>query len=256
MTGYALITGAASGMGREYALQLARRDWGIVAVDRDEEGLRKLGAEIAAPAYIPVTLDLAEPDAAAKVRAAFEKAAPGGELRILVNNAGMLFTTPIAETAPEKLRAMMMVHCVTPLLLCREFLPSMPRGSHILNVSSVCAWMQWPVIGMYGNTKRFVMDYSRSLRIECRPAGVGVTTAIFGSVDTPLFGFSPKARRTMHRLGVMISPEKAVEGALRAMFKGRRRYFPGLGNRLIVPILPLLSDSLLLRLWRRYGKFF
>ena len=285
MMEYALITGAASGMGRQYALQLARKGWGIAAVDRDAEGLRTLGEELAktdlpepaaspvpaaqpaspapavpaetlaAPAYIPIVADLAEDGAAAKVCLAFEKATGGGTLRILVNNAGMLFTTPVAETPPEKLRAMMMVHCVTPLLLCREFIPLMPQGSHILNVSSICAWMSWPVIGMYGNTKRFVKGFSRSLRMELRQAAISVTTALFGAVDTQMFAFSPKTRRTLRRLGLMISPERAVSGALRAMLKGRRQYFPGLGNRLLVPVLPLLPDSLLLALWRRYGKY-
>ena len=259
MTEYALVTGAASGMGRQYALKLHGMGFGIVAVDRDAEGLGHLAEETgAAPALIPVVQDLSEEGAAESVREAFRKAAgPDAVLRILVNNAGMLFTSKIADTPPERLRAMMMVHCVTPLLLCREFIPEMEAsgGGYILNISSVCAWMDWPAIGMYGNTKRFVKGYSRSLRIETRGTGVSVTTAIFGAVDTPLFGFSERTRRILRRAGIMISPETAVRKALDAMLKKRARCFPGLVNRIMVPFLPLLGDALLEHLLRRYGKY-
>ena len=259
MTEFALVTGAASGMGRQYAMKLHEMGFGIVAVDRDSDGLGRLSEMMGkSPAFIPVTQDLSAEGAAEAVREAFRKAAgPDAVLRILVNNAGMLFTSKIADTPPGRLRSMMMVHCVTPLLLCRLFLPEMGAagGGYILNVSSICAWMDWPAIGMYGNTKRFVKGYSRSLRIETRGTGVSVTTAIFGAVDTPLFGFSERTRRILRGAGIMISPEKAVRKALDAMLKKRARCFPGLVNRIMVPLLPLLPDALLAHLLRRYGKY-
>ena len=269
---FALITGAASGMGRIYALRLSEAGFGVVAVDRDREGLERLRGEVASaggcpvkaghdgvakPAIIPIVQDLSEPDAAAKVRRAFEEAAPDGTVAVLINNAGFIFTTEITATDPAKLQAMMAVHCTTPLLLCREFVPGMKAAGrgYVLNISSVCAWMDWPAIGMYGNTKRFVKGYSRSLRLECRESGVSVTTAIFGAVDTPLFGFSEKTRRWMRRLGLMITPEKAVDKALRGMFRRRARVIPGFGNRLLIPLLPVLGDRLISRAYRKFGKY-
>ena len=268
---FALITGAASGMGRIYALRLSEAGYGVVAVDRDREGLERLRKEIAAspafrgraetvpgaPALIPIRQDLSEPDAAAKVRRAFEEVAPDGTVAVLINNAGFILTTEITATDPAKLQAMMAVHCTTPLLLCREFVPGMKAAGrgYVLNISSVCAWMDWPAIGMYGNTKRFVKGYSRSLRLEGRGSGVSVTTAIFGAVDTPLFGFSEKTRRWMRRLGLMITPEKAVDKALQGMFRRRARVIPGFGNRLLIPLLPLLGDCLISRAYRRFGKY-
>ena len=253
---FALITGAASGMGRIYALRLSEAGFGVVAVDRDREGLERLQGEIGA-AFIPIVQDLSEPDAASKVQQAFEEAALDGTVAVLINNAGFIFTTEIAATDPAKLLAMMAVHCTTPLLLCRGFVPRMKAAGrgYVLNISSVCAWMDWPAIGMYGNTKRFVKGYSRSLRLECRGSGVSVTTAIFGAVDTPLFGFSDKTRRWMRRLGLMITPEKAVDRALRGMFRRRARVTPGFGNRLLIPLLPLLGDCLISRAYRRFGKY-
>lgn len=256
---FALITGAASGMGRIYVLRLAAAGYGIAAVDRDREGLERLEkdlSEVGAGAFVPIVQDLSEADAAAKVHRALVEAAPGVAVSVLVNNAGFIFTTEISSTDPAKLQAMMAVHCTTPLLLCREFVPEMMAAGrgYVLNISSVCAWMDWPMIGMYGNTKRFVKGYSRSLRLECRGSGVSVTTAIFGAVDTPLFGFSEKTRRWLRRLGFMITPERAVDKALMGMFRRHARVLPGFGNRLLIPLLPLLGDGVISRAYRRFGK--
>lgn len=247
---YAVITGAASGMGREYAKQLTERGFGVVAVDINAAGLEALAAEF--PSVVPFSIDLTREDAASQV-GLFTRG-QGLEVSLLINNAGMIFTSEIAETEPARLRAMMMLHCVTPLMLCREYLPEMTaRGSgRILNVSSICSWMHWPAIGMYGNTKNFVRNYSRSLRIECRSTGVSVTTAIFGAVDTPLFGFSEKTRRKMHRWGLMISPEDAVKKALAATLQGRKKIIPGFLNK-ISPAVAILSDRTLARLYKRFG---
>lgn len=73
---------------------------------------------------------------------------------------------------------------------------------------------------------------------------------------TPLFGFPDKAVRWMKRLGVMISPEKAVDRALVAMFRRRSRVVPGFGNKLAIPLLPLVPDCLLRAAVRKFGKYF
>lgn len=250
---YALVTGAASGMGRIYALRLSAMGYGVVAVDICQDKLDALVQELGEK-VIPICLDLSATTAAAQI------AALTGDLavEVLVNNAGMISVASTVDIPQDRLAAMMALHCTTPLLLCREFVPRMQAAGcgYVLNVSSICAWMDWPLIGMYGNTKRFVKGYSRSLRIECAGTGVSVTTALFGAVDTPLFGFPEKAVRRMLRLGVMISPEKATDKALGAMFRRRRRVVPGLGNKLAIPLLPLVPDCLLRAAVRKFGKFF
>ena len=105
--------------------------------------------------------------------------------------------------------------------------------------------MSWPGIGMYGNTKRFVRDYSRELRIECQKTGVSITNAYFGAVDTPLIPLKDSLRKLARGLMVMITPEKAVERALRATFKRRRGTMPGFLNKLFWPFIVILPDCLL-----------
>ena len=135
----------------------------------------------------------------------------------------------------------------TPLMLCRKYVGPMKerKCGYILNISSLAAWMSWPGIGMYGNTKRFVRDYSRELRIECQKTGVSVTNAYFGAVDTPLIPIKPSLKKLARGLTVMISPEKAVKRALRATFHRRRGTMPGLLNKIFWPFIVILPDFLL-----------
>ena len=255
---YAIVTGAASGMGRCYAIQLAGMGYGLVLVDINGEAAEelsvKLNKEYGIQAHA-VCLDLTRADAAEQIIS--KCMGNGWRVEILINNAGMLITTPIEETAPDKLQGIIALHCTTPLLLCRGFVPMMKeqgRG-YILNISSVTAWMDWPVIGMYGCTKRFVKGYSRALRIECMGTPVSVTTAIFGAVDTPLLHHLPlRLRKLMLRWGFMLSPEEATRLALKGMFRRKSQVIPCLSDRLVTLLCPLLPSRLLHALTKKYAK--
>jgi short-subunit dehydrogenase len=246
---YALVTGAASGMGRIYCKELALTGYNVVMVDINASGLEETGKmvkEVAPEANVlTVVQDLSVMDAADKVFEATEAA--GCEVEVLVNNAGVMYCQGIAETSERMLKLIMMVHMNTPLMLCRKYVGAMKeRGcGYILNISSLAAWMTWPGIGMYGNTKAFVRNYSRELRIECQKTGVSVTNAHFGAVDTPLVPLKPSLRKLARGLAVMISPEKAVRRALRATFRRRRGTMPGLVNKIFFPFIVILPDCLL-----------
>ena len=263
---WALITGAASGMGRVYARRLAVMGYDLVLVDINGKGLEEteeiVKAEVAGSAKVPVPFkddfkvlqivqDLSQVNAADMI---FEQTeAAGCEVEVLVNNAGVMYCQGIAETSERMLKLIMMVHMNTPLLLCRKYVvPMKERGNgYILNISSLAECMSWPGIGMYGATKRFVKDYSRELRIECQKTGVSVTNAYFGAVDTPLVPLKDSLRRLARALAVMITPEKAVERALKATFRRRRGVMPGLLNHIFRPICLILPDCLLGWIYRK-----
>lgn len=253
---YALITGAASGMGRIYAQRLAQRGYSLVLVDINASGLEGTEAIVRNMAgdhvrILSVVQDLSVPDAADRIYAVTE--AEGCEVEVLVNNAGVMYCQGIAETSERMLRLIMMVHMNTPLMLCRKYVGSMKeRGcGYILNISSLAAWMIWPGIGMYGHTKRFVRNYSRELRIECQKTGVSVTNAYFGAVDTPLVPLKDSLRKLARALTVMISPEKAVDKALKATFRRRKGVMPGLLNKLFLPLIIIMPDSILGWIYRK-----
>ena len=263
---YALVTGAASGMGRIYSLRLAEKGYNVILVDINAKGLEetesmikaaiesseKISAEHkAAFKVMPLVQDLSVMDVADQI---FEKTeAAGCQVEVLVNNAGVMYCQGIAETSEMMLKLIMMVHMNTPLMLCRKYVNGMKeRGcGYILNISSLAAWMSWPGIGMYGNTKRFVRDYSRELRIECQKTGVSVTNAYFGAVDTPLIHLKDSLRKLARNLTVMITPEKAVKRALNATFGRRKGTMPGLLNKLFWPLIVILPDCLLGWVYRK-----
>ena len=263
---YALVTGAASGMGRIYSLQLAQRGYNIIMVDINAAGLqeteRMVKAEIEASTeipsdrkgafrMIPIVQDLSVSDAADKIFAATEAA--GCVVEVLVNNAGVMYCQGIAETSERMLNIIMMVHMYTPLMLCRKYVIGMKerKCGYIINISSLAAWMIWPGIGMYAHTKRFVRNYTRELRIECQKTGVSVTNAYFGAVDTPLIPLKDSLRRLARALAVMIRPETAVKKALNATFRRRKGTMPGLLNKIFLPFILIMPDCLLGWIYRK-----
>lgn len=267
---YALVTGAASGMGRLYTIRLATMGYNVIPVDINKEGLDQTcsmakdavmaleGLDTDARGrfrMLPLVQDLSLREAAEQVYQKTE--AEGCKVEVLVNNAGIMYCKGIAETAERKLELIMAVHMTTPLMLCRKYVNGMKeRGcGYILNISSLAAWMSWPGIGMYGNTKRFVKDYSRELRIECQKTGVSVTNAYFGAVDTPLVPLRDDLRKLARGLTVMIRPEKAVSRALRATFNRRRGVMPGLVNWIFLPFIIILPDCLLGWIYRKVKKY-
>lgn len=263
---WALVTGAASGMGRVYARELALMGYNVVAVDINaaklEETADIVKAEVNSSDKVPVPFkdafkifplvqDLSSADAADRVYEQTEAA--GCEVEVLVNNAGVMYCQGIAETSERMLKLIMMVHMTTPLMLCRKYVGAMKeRGcGYILNISSLASWMMWPGIGMYGATKRFVKDYSRELRIECQKTGVSVTNAYFGAVDTPLIPLKDNLRRLARNLAVMIDPQKAVDCALKATFRRRKGVMPGLLNKIFKPLCIIMPDCLLGWVYRK-----
>ena len=249
---YALVTGAASGMGRIYARRLAQRGYNLVLVDINAAGLDETASMIGEEVKVlSIVQDLSLMDAADRIyeRTEAEKC----EVEVLVNNAGVMFCQGLAETSEKMLNVIMMVHMNTPLMLCRKYVGAMKeRGcGYILNISSLAAWMIWPGIGMYGCTKRFVRHYSRELRTECRNTGVSVTNAYFGAVDTPLVPLKESLRKLARILAVMIRPEKAVDRALKATFRRRRGVMPGLLNKIFLPLIVIVPDCLLAWIYRK-----
>lgn len=263
---WALITGAASGMGRVYAQRLAAKGYNLVLVDINAAGLEETESIVrkdieqldGIPAQcrsslrvVRITQDLSQMNAADLI---FEQTQTAGcEVEVLVNNAGVMYCQGIAETSERMLKIIMMVHMNTPMLLCRKYVvPMKERGcGYILNISSLAECMSWPGIGMYGATKRFVKDYSRELRIECQKTGVSVTNAYFGAVDTPLIPLKESLRKLARGLAVMIRPEKAVDRALNATFRRRSGVMPGVLNHIFKPICLILPDCLLGWIYRK-----
>lgn len=243
----ALVTGASSGIGLEYARQLAR-DYGcdVVLVSNQEKELGIAAAEIAAEFGVTAKslyMDLSKQDAAEQVYDFCKK--EGLEIDVLVNNAGMLIFDGFCHTPMRKIETLVMLHVVTMTKLCRLFAADMcERGKGwILNMSSMSAWMAMPGIQCYNASKVYVLSFSKSLWYEMRVHNVRVLAVTPGSTDTGLLPFGPKFGKFLRAMGITMPVPRLVKRALKVLFKRRKKTcMPGGWNYIIVPIINHLPD--------------
>ena len=255
----ALVTGASSGIGLNYATTLARDyQTDLLLVSNQESELKAVAKELAdkyGVKAVALYADLSKPDAAERLHDYCLK--EGLEVDILINNAGIFFFNSLIDTAMGKIETMLMLHVVTVTKMCRLFGEDMcrRRRGYILNMSSMSAWMAYPGIQTYNASKAFIYNFSKSLWYEFRPYGVGVTVMTPGAVDTALFGLSPEYRKLAVRLSVSIPPEKLVKKALKRMMRKKKQGMPGLINHLATPLLKHTPDWLVNLTYRLVAKF-
>lgn len=270
-----LVTGASSGIGLQYATQLAR-DYhtDLLLVSNQEDELRKVAEDLEAQykvRAIPHYADLSKQDAAEDLYDYCH--ANNLVVDILINDAGVFFFNPYCETSMKRISLMLNLHMVTVAKLCRLFGEDMiarqltneeqaqticgkpRRKGYILNMSSMSAWMAMPGIQTYNATKAFIYNFSKSLWYELKPKGVNITVMTPGAVDTALFGLAPNLRRLAVNLWVSIPPEKLVKRALRSMFRGKKADMPGVINHLFTPILKHTPDWLVFFVIKHIGKY-
>jgi len=255
----ALVTGASSGIGLQYATALARdyhTDLLLVSNQEKEQiAVAKQLADTYGIKTIPLYRDLSKQDAAEELH---QYCLDNNlQVDILINNAGVFFFNPLVETSMKRLELMLMLHVVTVAKMCRLFGEDMCRrgNGYILNMSSMSAWMAYPGIQTYNSTKAFIYNFSKSLWYEFRPKGVGITVMTPGAVDTELFGLSPYWRKIAVRLTVSIPPEKLVKIALKRMFKKKKWGMPGVINHLSTPLLKHTPDWLVNMTYKWVSQF-
>jgi len=183
---WALIAGAAVGLGAEYSRQLAARGLDLVLVDRDETTLRDTAHAISAATGIqtlPVVADLARAD----VGTILATAVAGREIGLLVYNAAIGSVAPFLATTPAHSMAMLDVNCRGPLLLVHTFVPAMVargRGGLIL-MSSMSGNYGSEQLAVYAASKAFNLVLADALWAELAPHGVDVLAVQPGSTRTP-----------------------------------------------------------------------
>ncbi len=182
----ALITGAASGIGRAAALRLAAEGATIVATDRDEIGLAALAAALGAP-HTTAVLDVTDEDAWPRVVA--DLVARHGRLDVLLNSAGIGRFGDIESTTLADFRLMYRVNVEGTFLGCRAALPAMkPTGGSIINLSSVAGLIGVPDLAGYCASKGAVRLLSKSIALHCAKHGMRIRcNSLHPSfVDTPM----------------------------------------------------------------------
>lgn len=233
----ALITGASSGLGVEFARQLAPYVHSLVLVARRLERLEALKSELEAR-HKELTVHVYGADLGSEEqRIAFMNWLPSQNLSIdfLINNAGLGDRGPFESADWNRIRAILDVNTCALTHLIHLLLPSMTlRGrAAILNVSSVAGFLPLPNTAVYSATKAYVTSLSESLAIELRPRGITVTALCPGPIATEFHSVArrPGAEARQSHADSMpafvVTAEEAVRAALVAVSRGRARVVPG-----------------------------
>lgn len=248
----ALVTGAASGIGRALALELATRGARLLLADVDAAGLAETAAQAQTRGADVQThvVDLADREQVLGL-ARLASGLPGG-LDILINNAGIAYYGTTHEMTSAQLERVLAVNLLAPVLLTHELLPMLlaKASSHIVNVSSVAGMVGVTRLSAYNATKFALLGFSESLRSEYAPRGIGVTTICPGLVRTRIFdtALTPPERRTpKFPRWLTNSPERVARRAVRAIERNHGLVVVGAWPRLIW-WLKRLAPSLFVRL--------
>jgi len=246
--GWALVTGACSGIGLELARELARRGHPLVLVSNREPELggvaRQLSGEHGIPTHA-IAIDLAQPEAALSLYEEVQRR--GIEVEILVSNAGVFFFGEVVDSDPSQASAMLQLHVVTPSLLAQYFGRDMRarRRGHILFVSSISAWRDFPGIAYYGSSKRYLRSFAASLREELHAWGVNVTCLAPGAVATNLYQQTSIPVKTAVKYRVMKDPARVAQAGLQGMLRGKALVVPGLSAKSMALVMALVPNWLI-----------
>ena len=246
----AIVTGASSGMGREFVRQLGyfyKNLDEIWVIARRKERLEALAKESRVPLRI-FAGDLQKKKVYKELRDALEKEQP--DLRMLVNSAGFGKSGSVEEISSEKFRIqtdMVDVNCRSLTRMTLLCLPFLRAGSRIVNLASASAFCPQPYFSVYAATKSYVLSFSRSLGEELRKKGIVVTAVCPGPVDTEFFKFSGKPQNILKKL-TMAKADRVVHQALKDCRSGKSVSVYGIPMKLTYFGTKLLPQGLLVHM--------
>jgi hypothetical protein len=234
---WAVVTGASSGLGADFARQLAARGYDVVLAARRVERLEAVAAEIRAATgrqAAVVALDLTETGSPERL---FDAAAANDRIvSVLVNNAGFGQFGQFLNRDPAEELDLLTLNIATPVALTRLFGRPMARRrhGHILQVGSMAGFQPTPWYAVYGASKAFLQCFGEALHVEMARKGVVVTVLSPGMTDTEFFQVSGHDLALAGKPPKMMASTEVVRAGLEGLFAGKAAVVPRLRNRLVL----------------------
>lgn len=248
----AVITGASSGMGREFVLQLAREKQldEIWVIARRTDRLESLQNEVKTRIR-PISLDLTKEESIAEYGALLEAEKP--VVDVLVNASGVGQFGTFSDMELETLYRMIDLNTKAYVGMTYATLPYLTKGSEVYQLDSLSSFQPVPYICVYGATKAFVLSFSRALNVELKKRGIRMMAVCPGWVKTEFFDHAVKDD-TITYYNKFFTPEQVITRALKDMKRGRDVSVCGFSVRAQVFFTKLLPHKLVMKIWCKQQK--
>lgn len=251
----AIVTGASSGMGREFVLQLGSyvQVDEIWAIARRQEALESLKSEIATPIRV-ISLDLTKAESFASLSDLLEQEKP--DIRLLVNAAGFGKFGSFENISTTDDALMIELNCTALVRMTRLCIPYMQEGSHILQLDSLSAFQPVPYITTYAATKAFVLSYSRAMNRELKNKGIRMMAMNPGWVKTEFFNHACMTNDgKVQYYDRLYEADFCVSYGLKCLYRTKRDYaVPGFFTRMQVWLVKLLPHGIVMDTWLNQQK--
>lgn len=251
----AIVTGASSGMGREFVRQLSA--WvqvdEIWAIARRTDALEELKKETAIPVR-PVSLDLLKEESFETLETMLEAEKP--VISLLVNAAGFGKFGAYHKVSIADDCRMIDLNCKALVVMTRLCIPYMGKSSHILQLDSLSAFQPVPYITTYGATKAFVLSYTRAMIRELKGTGIRMMAMNPGWVKTEFFDHAMKTNAgEVQYFNILYEAKDVVATGLRDLYNTRKDYsVHGLPIRNQVRAVKLMPHSIVMKIWLNQQK--
>ena len=245
---YAIVTGASSGIGLEFARIFASDNINVVMVSRNEKLLLQKAEEVRIDFgvdVITIAKDLSNSESVVEIYNDIKRR--NIEIEYLINNAGFGDVGRLVSTKWEKQKKMIDVNIISLTYLTRLFLPDMMRRGHgrILNVASTAAFQPGPFMSVYYASKAFVLSFSEAIAYEAKGSGVKVTTLCPGPTKSNFQIAASMGNIKLVDRNMASASEVAMYG-YKAMLKGKRLVIHGMTNRIVAICVKFLPRSIVM----------
>lgn len=238
---WALVTGASSGIGKELAIELAKKGMNLVLIARREPLLKQLKSELQVYhiecEVLPI--DLACHDSADQIKGWLIQ--KNIQPFVLVNNAGRGLYGHFLDQYESEIEQVMQLNIQALTLICRAIIPHMQKGGHVLLVASTIAYIPVPQYSVYAATKSYVHSFGYALADDLAP-NISVTTLYPGVTDTAFFTVSHHKMANWLKKVMMYQPDFVARVAIRGMFQKKHRIVPGLLNQVLTYVSLITPD--------------